>query len=281
MFIGHLKTWNYLCHEADQGHLAPSYLFCGPEGIGKKLVASTWIQFLFCKEKQRPCGTCPSCHKIISRQHPDFFFVEPQEQSSIRVDEIRELQKKIIRTPLEADSKWIVIDQASHMTVSAANSLLKTLEEPPPRTHFILIASQISQILPTIRSRSRRVSFEKPDRQLLIQHFAKEYSPEILEKYFTWADGSPGLMIQMMKAAEDSVWSTFVEKFPSRLTLSEVNADSLQKTDLKLLFQVLQKKIWNQTADPTTLSWMDRLILAERDLERNINKNLILENLIL
>ena len=158
-----------------------AYLFYGPESIGKKLTAIEFAKALNCEGSGLTdnCGDCPSCKKIDQGIHPDFFFLEPKKSSPtarnayINVEEIRELQKKLAFLPYEAKTKVAIIDGAETMNPQAANTLLKTLEEPPSSTILILIASNPHQLLPTIVSRCQGIKFHllstEAVRQILMQ----------------------------------------------------------------------------------------------------------------
>lgn len=139
------------------GRVAHAYLFSGPEGIGKKKVATAFIEALFC-ETGAGCGSCISCRKIASGNHPDIHSLEPDGQF-IKVDQVRALQKDLAYRPYEAPRKACIIDGADRFNPSSGNSLLKTLEEPPGNALIILLASNIEAVLPTIRSRCQQVTF--------------------------------------------------------------------------------------------------------------------------
>ena len=155
--------------KAVQGNsLTYAYLFYGQESIGKKKVAIELAKSLNCISSINgdPCDKCGSCQKIESKTHPDFFFVEPEKKTPtakykiIDVDAIRELQRKLAYHPYEGKLKVAVIDDADLMSASAANSFLKTLEEPPSSTILILISSSPFKLLPTIISRCQKIQFQ-------------------------------------------------------------------------------------------------------------------------
>jgi len=155
-------------HKALRKNRIPnSYLFYGPESTGKKFTAIEVCKALNC-ETLRPvdsCNKCLSCQKIKKGIHPDLFILEPKKHSPtakeavLKIDDIRELQKKLIYLPYEGSTKVVIIDNAEHMNHQAANSFLKTLEEPPTKTLIILIASNPYQLLPTILSRCQGIRF--------------------------------------------------------------------------------------------------------------------------
>ncbi len=139
------------------GRVAHAYLFSGPEGVGKKKVATAFIEALFCG-KTEGCGDCLSCRKIASGNHPDIHLLEPDGQF-IKVDQVRALQKDLAYRPYEALRKACIIDGADRFNLSSGNSLLKTLEEPPGNAILILLAATVDAVLPTIRSRCQQISF--------------------------------------------------------------------------------------------------------------------------
>ncbi len=144
-----------------------AYLFYGQESVGKKLAAVELAKALNCvvSGPVDGCDGCPSCRKIDERTHPDFFLLEPEKNSPsardaiFKIEAIRELQKKLIYLPYEGQTKVAIIDSAECMTPQAANSFLKTLEEPPSKTIIILITSNPYQLLPTLVSRCQGIRF--------------------------------------------------------------------------------------------------------------------------
>ena len=143
-------------------------LFSGEEGIGKRSMAMIFVQALLCQNAVHgedginSCGLCRSCKTMNSGNHPEFFMVEPPSDpptANIKIDQIRAIQERMAFAPLETAWKVFIIVPAEKMTVEAQNSLLKTLEEPPPYVVMILIAARPSLLLPTILSRCQKVLF--------------------------------------------------------------------------------------------------------------------------
>jgi DNA polymerase-3 subunit delta' len=157
--VGQDRAIRSLRSSLRKGAISHAYLFFGPEGIGKKLTAFGLAKAVNCLQQVEDfCGSCDACRRIEKGLHPDFFFVEP-EGVNVKVDQLRDLQSSIRYRPYLAKKKVCIIDQAERMTSSAANSILKTLEEPPLDTIIILVSSSLEQILPTIRSRCRTIQF--------------------------------------------------------------------------------------------------------------------------
>lgn len=142
--------------------VAHAYLFEGEQGLGKKEVSLLVAKSLFCLnigKNMNPCEQCSNCKRINSLSHPDVHLLEP-EGLSIKKEQIRSLQQEFSKSGVESKKKFYTIVHADKMTVNAANSLLKFLEEPNSETTAILITEQIQQILPTILSRCQVISFK-------------------------------------------------------------------------------------------------------------------------
>ncbi len=154
--FGHKRQIEEMRRALETGRLHNAYLFSGLAGIGKRRVAEAFVSALFCVRSPDACGTCAQCAKIKNRSHPDAFFIEPKTEK-ILIEQVRELQQELKFHPLEGTSKVVLMDDADMLT--AANSLLKVLEEPPQRTHFILVTAFPHKLLPTIRSRCQKMVF--------------------------------------------------------------------------------------------------------------------------
>ncbi len=139
--------------------LAHACLFDGPDSVGKRSAAIGLAFALCCPEAPgQGCGACDTCHRIAAGQHPDVLSFAPATQQYI-IDQAREVVAIASTRPHEAPARVIVIDQADRLNPSSANCLLKTLEEPFPGNHLILVTSAPDRLLPTIRSRTQRVRF--------------------------------------------------------------------------------------------------------------------------
>jgi len=134
---------------------ADAYLFAGPEGVGKRLLALELAKALNCTaEGSRPCDACVTCHQITKGIHPDVHRVTPSGASNqIKMDDIRQVLERISLRPYSARVQVAILEQAERLNEEAANSLLKSLEEPTAFTCFLLTTDQLSHCLPTIVSR--------------------------------------------------------------------------------------------------------------------------------
>ncbi|MBF0292950.1 MAG: DNA polymerase III subunit delta' [Nitrospinae bacterium] len=147
------------------GQPAHSYLFTGPDGVGKRSTALAWAQALFCAHGGGDaCGSCKPCVKVEKGNHPDLILVKPEirekkVKEEIDIDHVRDLIGRLSYRPYESQRIVAIVDGADSMNVPAANALLKTLEEPPGETVIIIIASNMDSLLPTVVSRLRTVRF--------------------------------------------------------------------------------------------------------------------------
>ncbi len=185
LIIGQSRPKQILRRALEHQRVPHAYLFNGPDGVGKVAMALSFAQAMFCTaENERPCGECKNCRRIHTFQHPDVTFLfpssaksvdeerkvldsiqenpyarlKPWANPSISIDKIRELRHISTLKPLEG-KRMVIIADAERMTIPAANSLLKILEEPPPTTHLILTASRAGSMLPTILSRCQEIRF--------------------------------------------------------------------------------------------------------------------------
>ena len=159
--LGQDKAIGDLRFAFERKRVPNAYLFVGPQGIGKATAAMVMAALINCegpKQGSDPCEICISCRKIAHDNHTDIWLIQA-EGNTIKIDQIRKLQRMVRFPPQEANMRVVMIDGAEKMGDEASNALLKILEEPPPNNLFILISSHGSRLLPTIISRCQRVSF--------------------------------------------------------------------------------------------------------------------------
>jgi DNA polymerase-3 subunit delta' len=158
--IGQERTISFLKGVMARGKIPHAYLFAGISGVGKTTTALAFTQAINCKEQvnEEACGHCQTCRQVRSGNFPDLVFIEPDGQN-IKIEQIRGLNRALSFKPVSGRYRVSIIRQAEAMTDEAANSLLKTLEEPPPNNLIILNVTEPLAMFPTIVSRCQRVLF--------------------------------------------------------------------------------------------------------------------------
>ncbi|MBS4769767.1 DNA polymerase III subunit delta' [Carnobacteriaceae bacterium zg-ZUI240] len=156
------------------GTLSHAYIFHGSRGVGKKECVQRLAQAIFCEQLNDDgvCGVCTHCQRIQKNEFQDVQYIEADNQT-IKIDQIRQLKNDVSFSSMEHDKKVYVIYDIEKMSVPAANSLLKFLEEPNQQVYFLLTTSQVDAVLPTIRSRAQLVACHNQTRES-IQSFYQE-----------------------------------------------------------------------------------------------------------
>jgi DNA polymerase-3 subunit delta' len=150
--IGHEWAVDLLQRSVQGGRFSHAYLFVGPSQVGKTTLARALAQAVNCQAEDAPCGVCRSCRLAQADRHPDVSVIAP-EKDRIKIEAVREMQRTITLAPVEGRYRVCVLSHMDLATPSAANCLLKTLEEPPPRVMLILTAERVDLLLPTLVSR--------------------------------------------------------------------------------------------------------------------------------
>ncbi len=160
--LGHAQLRALLLRAVKARRVPQSMLFDGPDGVGKRTSALALAAAINCQQPGADgdaCGTCSSCRRIARGQHPDVVVVGPNEKGTITVEMAREVIAQASFRPFEARRRVVVVDEADSLHASAQNALLKTLEEPPPSSMFLLVTARPDVLLETVRSRCPRVRF--------------------------------------------------------------------------------------------------------------------------
>jgi DNA polymerase-3 subunit delta' len=177
--VGHRRLVSLVARAIHRGTLPPSLILAGPEGVGKRLLAISTAQALNClnpriavpndADPERiglqidACGTCSPCSKIARGVHPDVLVIEPGDTGSIKIEQVRDVIDRAGYRPFEGRRRVVIIDQADALVPQAQNALLKTLEEPPSASAFLLVTSRPDALLPTVVSRCPRLRFRPLD----------------------------------------------------------------------------------------------------------------------
>jgi DNA polymerase-3 subunit delta' len=201
--IGQEQAIGFLKGVMVGGKLPHAYLFAGISGIGKTTTALALTQAINCMERvnEEACGQCQPCRQVKSGNFPDLIFVEPDGRN-IKIEQIRDLNRALSFKPISGGYRVSIIRQAEMMTDEAANSLLKTLEEPPPNNIIILNVTEPLALFPTIVSRCQKVLF-RPIPARAIADWLMRSQPLEEDKAHVLAKISEGSLGRAIRMYED------------------------------------------------------------------------------
>jgi DNA polymerase III subunit delta' len=176
--------------------LPHALLVQGAEGLGKRSFAAWLACAVLCETSTGTalncCGQCASCLLIKAGSHPDLLWVAPEEdKQQISIDQIRAAAERLSKTSYKQGYKVAVVEPAHQMTPSAANGVLKTLEEPSPPSLIILITSRSSSLLPTVRSRCQKITIARPSRAEAMQWLQEQSGATLEPSLLEFAGGAP------------------------------------------------------------------------------------------
>lgn len=312
--LGHERQKDILRRAVDSDRLAHAYLFEGPEGIGKRLMALALVRVIFCLDGTG-CGNCNACRKVDHHNHPDLHILEA-DGASIKIEQIRGLQKELSYRPLEAPKKVCLIDGADKLNPAAGNSLLKTLEEPIGSALLILITSRPEVVLSTIRSRCQRLPFVRLPQERLQQVLLERLGVDETQGHILTALSEGSFKKALGKDRE-----LFIDKRRvllksltalspgSIVPLFELSRElSEQKEQLPEILEILQafyrdlllfrhgwpeadlvnidlidkiRRIAGRETVPSLLRKLDVIADSRRQLERNVNRQLAMDVLLM
>jgi len=191
------------------GRLSHALLFDGLDGVGKRSAALGLALALCCPEQPNlGCGVCDVCRRILTGQHPDVRVLEP-ETTQFVLEQAKDLVAMASSRPHEAPARVLVIDQADCLNPSAANCLLKTLEEPLPGNYIVLVTAAPARLLPTLRSRTQRVRFVGIAPAVLVElAVGRGVDRARAETAAAMAGGSVGRMFRLLDTEQEAnLWA--------------------------------------------------------------------------
>ena len=306
--------------------LVHALLLTGEAGMGKKTLATLISAALLCERQgsgyDLPCGACPACQSSLLLQHPNQIVLRREvpltkdgkkDRTAIPVDDVREMIRLCSLFTLDGKNRSVLIFEADQMTAQAQNSLLKTLEEPPKNTFFLLTTAHPEVLLPTVRSRCRQVALS-PWREEWIAKVAVKQGvpPERARQAAAEAGGSIGKALTL--AGDEAYWQKREEicnRFFGLSRRSDVLRVSAswkdQKAESDLLFTIIEQEVRRmlrchlagttiQLTDTLPEAWVkyarradlgsflflqDRVAQARRQTQFNVNYQAVLEQLLL
>ena len=299
--VGHRPQILSLEKDLRDGNLAHAYLFSGPRQCGKFRVARIFSNILQCPNGY--CHTCKDCQAIEAGAHSDTIFLS-DDGESLKIDEVRELIRKVHLTH-QGKYRVIAIENVERMPTEAQNSFLKTLEEPPEGTIFLLTTNHIDQVLLTIQSRVRHVPFSTVEDAALSEYLVRTFGEnQALGEAIVMAQGRPGLAIDLIR--DPNVFERHkglynqIELFLKRNDLPQKFQfiEAIEKDDkevelfLDAFTRYLRKLVFEYMKQPHhtlkgrfTLEDLTKLFefleKARYLIDRNVNRKLALENLML
>lgn len=208
----HVQDWQRLLTRRAQDRLPHALLLSGAAGLGKRAFADAFVATLLCERRGEhtdgsACGQCRACALLKAGSHPDAVRVtlelrdDGTPRTEITVDQIRILGERLALTPQFGGLQVALIDPADAMNASAANALLKTLEEPTPATLIALIADRPTRLPATIRSRCQRIDFFLPPRAQALAWLAQQdVEAKTAAKALDVAAGNPGVALELARS---------------------------------------------------------------------------------
>ena len=256
--IGHKEILEQLKNALSADRIANSYIFSGPAGVGKEFVAINFAKALNClSDGEDSCDKCISCRKINDSNHPDVVIIRP-EGTRLKISQMRSLQRQGSYRAMEGNCKVYIITEAEKMTAEAANSLLKTLEEPPGVMVLILLTSVYSSLLPTIRSRCQSLKFTLVPLDIIRNELVTRFG--ISESKAKWvALRSQGMVGKALNLAEEEG-----EDVDDEISTSLLNLSQKGKASLLDIFKKAENLGKMQDPFDILLSWYRDLLLVKQ-----------------
>jgi len=283
--IGNDKIKKELKQTIELNKISHSYLFIGTEGIGKRIFAKEFAKIIMCLEKNEYCKRCKSCIEFDTSNNPDFIQIEP-DGNSIKIEQIRGLQRKILEAPITSSRKVYIINNADLMTREAQNCLLKTLEEPPEFVVLILIGSAENNFLSTIKSRCTILKFQDIAKEDIKKYLKNKYEMEnITDNMLEIFQGSIGRAERLKDKQElyDSIYN-ILDKIKQESII-----ELLQKADIIYKspddkFQILEYMniiCFNKyKEDMNYINCINIIEDTKERLKANANYNMCIDNML-
>ncbi len=309
--------WERLRHARRGDRIPHALLFSGPRGLGKHAFVRLFAQSLLCdsrEDRDLGCGHCRGCHLFLAHTHPDFRWLAPEPDSKsreIKIDAVRAANKADHLTAQSDGYKITVITPAEQLNMAAANSLLKTLEEPSDRSLLFLLSSRPSGLPATVRSRCQPVSFRMPTQSVAMGWLQERIPADQVDLALGLSGGAP---LAALELVESQVLAGRADVFEQFLAVVKGRQDPVaivedwQKRDIDLLLnwmsgwlidmlrlqtggkppalfnpdQQVPLREWSQRLDPRRLhGLLQETYAAKGFAAKNLNPQLMLEKLLI
>ncbi|MCA6071264.1 MAG: DNA polymerase III subunit delta', partial [Endomicrobium sp.] len=291
-----------LLNQIKSGKIAHAYIFMGQGGVGKRLVAVELAKILNCttndftKTDIGACGRCVSCEKVAKNIHPDLHFIDfakqaelededLEKQKILKIETIRYMQKEVATKIREGKWKVFIIEPAEKMNLTVANSLLKTLEEPPENTVIILIAKHKETIPKTIVSRSQTLFFQPLGQNEMSTWLMLNHSlvPVKAQEIAELSEGSLENAVKLVNEEESEGLSTWRKLKTQKFYISdllELSKNAARRGALKCVDSMIAeaKKEFRIYPQGAALA-LDFLNASRAKLLQNVNAQTVLDNL--
>lgn len=243
------SKWDEITGRIKNHTLPHALLLTGPAGIGKKSFSFAMVQNILCEVssgKDFACGQCKSCLLIKGDTHPDIKFIQPSGKSiTIGVDQIRELIHYVSLTPHMGKRKIALIHDAEKMNTNAANSLLKSLEEPPQSSLILLVSSRHNTLLPTIRSRCQVISLPLPTQDVAEKWLSSNMTNDLDNTLLLAL--SQGAPLSALALSQDNILHNRLQQFNQLTQLSQQKNDPVSISAYWLKFGAEYSIYWLNT----------------------------------
>lgn len=264
-----------------------SYLFIGQEGIGKQLFAKEFAKAILClEEKEKPCNKCKACIEFETSNNPDYNEITTEE-NSIKIEQIRLMQSKIAEKPIISNKKVYIINDSEKMTKEAQNCLLKTLEEPPEYITIILITSNESQILNTVKSRCTKINFSPIENGILKKYLEQTHNfQNITENMLKVYSGSIKKALEINENQEiynelDKYFYN-IEKLKIIDVLNKIECLYKNKENIKEMLEYINVILLEKAKTNTQyIEYIQQVEQTKQKIKLNANYDMTIDNLLL
>ena len=286
--IGNEKIKQNLIKTLNNKTVSHSYMFIGTKGIGKKEFAKEFAKGILCMDdNKKPCGQCKSCIEFVNSNNPDYYEIGlMDEENSIKIETIRQMQKRVQELPIVSERKVYIIDDSEYMTKDAQNCLLKTLEEPPEFVTIILIVSNENMILNTIKSRCLKMYFNNLS-ELELKNYINanldmtEFTPNMLKA----CEGSIGKTIKIYGNREiylelDNIFNN-IEKYTLTDVIAKLNILYRSKDEIQEILEYLNAIFISKAKENSKyIDYIQYVEETKRNIKVNCNYDMTIDNLI-